>query len=211
MTVRLSDACWSRILTELSAAQVFGHKASSVYELHSFMENAVFQTPANLELKADDWGEAEAFVLPEGTGAAAAAALRLLYPLRFLTSLSVLSVEDCTSLLPLRWLGSIAGVLGPCLTRASRCMEASSVQRVAAILRHHLAPLAPSECLLAARVVPFLESKQLPDPLRNPGVSEAELCGDLEDGIEYWDSRLGARNVEEKRAHLLIIRYVAPS
>ena len=63
MTVRLSDACWSRILTELSAAQVFAHKASSVYELHSFMENAVFQTPANLELKADDWWEAEAFVL----------------------------------------------------------------------------------------------------------------------------------------------------
>ena len=85
------------------------------------------------------------------------------------------------------------------------------MQLVAAILRHHLAPLAPSDCLLAARVVSFLESKQLPDPLRSPGVSGAELCGDLENGIEYWGSHLGARNVEEKRVHLLFIRYVAPS
>ena len=71
LTVRLTDAAWSRILTELLAAQVFAQTANSLDELHTFMKGATIPTPANLGLVAGDWHNAEAFTMPGGTGAAA--------------------------------------------------------------------------------------------------------------------------------------------
>ena len=50
LTVRLTDAAWSRILTELLAAQVFAQTANSLDELHTFMKGATIPTPANLEM-----------------------------------------------------------------------------------------------------------------------------------------------------------------
>ena len=47
--VRLTDAAWSRILTELLAAQVFVQPINSLDELHTLMKDAVVPTPANLE------------------------------------------------------------------------------------------------------------------------------------------------------------------
>ena len=55
LTVRFTDACWSRILTELRDAQVFVNAANSISELHDFMKDAAIPTPANLDLVAGDW------------------------------------------------------------------------------------------------------------------------------------------------------------
>ena len=69
LIVRLTDSAWSRILTELLAAQVFAKPANSLDELHAFMKDAILPTPASLELVAGDWRHAEAFAVPAGTDA----------------------------------------------------------------------------------------------------------------------------------------------
>ena len=43
LTVR-TDACWSRILTELNSAQVFTRTANSIDELHDFLKEANIPT-----------------------------------------------------------------------------------------------------------------------------------------------------------------------
>ena len=60
LTVRLTDAGWSRILTELKAAQIFAKIANSTDELHDAIRDAAIPTPANLDLVAGDWRNAEA-------------------------------------------------------------------------------------------------------------------------------------------------------
>ena len=203
LTVRLTDACWSRVLTELSAAQVFAETSNAIEELHSFLQDANIPTPANLDLVAGDWRHAEAFALPGGGGAAAAAARALLNPIRFLSLIAAPSVEDPAAPLPLGLLGAIIGALGPCLTQAARRVETSTVQLTASTLRLHLAATAPTDGLLAVKVAPFFKAKLLPYQLRGAGVSEVELREELEDGIEYKRSDQGKLAIEEKRIHLL--------
>ena len=203
LTVRLTDAGWSRILTELNSAQVFSKTADSVDELHGLLREANIPTPANLDLVAGDWRNAEAFALPGGASAAAIAARALLTPIRFLSLISAPSVEDPSAPLPLGLLSTIVGALGPCLTQAVRRIETSTVQLTASTLRVHLAATAPTDGLLAVKVAPFFKSKLLPFQLRGFGVNESSLREEFEDGIEYKRSDQGKRAIEEKRIHLL--------
>ena len=210
LTFRLTDACWSRILTELTAAQIFAKTAHSIDELHDAIRDATIPTPANLDLIAGDWRNSEAFALPAGAGAAAVAARARLNPIRFLSLLSVPTVEEPTAPFPFGLLCSIVGALGPCLTQAARRVETSTVQLTAATLRLHLAATAPTDGLLAIKVVPFFKSKLLPFQLRCIGVTEIELREELEDGIEYKRSDQGKLAIEEKRVHLLATGYATP-
>ena len=205
LTLRLHDACWSRILTELKAAQVFSKTFNSVDELHDSLKDATIPTPANLDLVAGDWRNAEAFALPAGNGAAAVAARALLNPIRFLSLLAVPTVEEPAAPLPLGVLCALVGALGPCLTQAARRVETSTVQLTASTLRLHLAATASTDGLLAVKVVPFFKSKLLPFQLRCVGVTETELREELEDGIEYKRSDQGKVAIEEKRIHLLAV------
>lgn len=200
--VRLTDAAWSRILTELLAAQVFAQPINSLDELHTLMKDAVVPTPANLELVAGDWRNAEAFVVPAGAGGAAATARRQLQPLRFLSLLDALAVEEPAAWLPLGLFCTIVASIGPCLTQAARRVETSSVQLTASTLRTHLgSDLADGP--LAMKVASFVKLKMLPYQIRNPGVTEVERREDIEDGIEYKASDQGKQNIEEKRIQLL--------
>ena len=174
------------------------------------MKEANIPTPANLDLVAGDWRDAEAFALPAGGAAAAVAARALLTPIRFLTLLAVPSVEEPAAPLPLGLLCTIIGSLGPCLTQASRRTETSTVQLTTSTLRIHLAATAPTDGLLAVKVAPFFKSKQLPLQLRGCGVTETELREELEDGIEYKRSDQGKRAIEEKRIHLLATGCAVP-
>ena len=97
----------------------------------------------------------------------------------------------------------MVGSLGPCLTQAARRAETATVQLTSATLRLHLAATAPTDGLLAVKIIPFLKAKLLPFQLRSWGVTEAELREDLEDGIEYKRSDQGKLAIEEKRIHLL--------
>ena len=203
LVVRLTDAGWSRILTELQAAQVFATTANSIDELQGFLKEATIPTPANLDVVAGDWRNAEAFAIPGGAGAGAAAARALLAPLRFLSLLAVTAVEEPAAPLPLGLLSIIVGALGPCLTQAARRVETSTVQLTAATLRLHLAATASTDALMAVKVASFFKAKQLPYQLRSVGVTEGELREELEDGIEYKRSDQGRLAIEEKRIHLL--------
>ena len=136
---------------------------------------------------------------------AAVAARARLTPIRFLSLLSVVAVEEAAAPLPLGLLGAVVGALGPCLTQAARRIETATVQLTAATLRLHLAATAPTDGLLAVKVVPFFKSKLLPFQLRSTGVTEVELREELEDGIEYKRSDQGKLAIEEKRIHLLAL------
>jgi hypothetical protein len=210
LIARLTDAAWSRILTELLAAQVFAQPINSLDELHTFMKDVMIPTPANLELVAGDWRNAEAFVVPAGAGGAAVTARRQLQPLRFLSLLDALAVEEPATRLPLGLFCTIVASIGPCLTQAARREETSSVQLTASTLRTHLGP-ALADGPLAMKVASFVKLKMLPYQIRNPGVTEVERREDLEDGIEYKGSDQGKQNIEEKRIHLLGAGYAFAS
>ena len=209
LIVRLTDSAWSRILTELLAAQVFAKPANSLDELHAFMKDAILPTPANLKLVAGDWHHAEAFAVPAGTGAAAVAARRQLEPIRFLSLVNALDVEEPAAPLPLSLFNTIVASVGPCLTQAARRVEASSVQLTASTLRVYLASTACTDVQLAAKVASFVKQKMLPHQIHSPGVSEAERREDLEDGIKYQSSNQGRRSIEEKRIQLLGVGFGA--
>ena len=52
LEVRLTDAAWSRIFTEMEAAQVFSQSFPTVGGLHKATRDAVYPTIANLEVTA---------------------------------------------------------------------------------------------------------------------------------------------------------------
>ena len=66
LVVRLTDAAWTRVVTELKAAGVFAKVVHSVQDLHDELQEATIPNPANLELVAGDWRAAGAFALPGG-------------------------------------------------------------------------------------------------------------------------------------------------
>ena len=76
----------------------------------------------------------------------------------------------------------------------------ATVQLTAATLRLHLAPVAPSDALLAMKTPAFYKAKALPFQLRSHGVTETELRDEFEDGIEYKRSGEGKLAIEVGRA-----------
>ena len=203
LCVRLTDAAWSRLFTEMEAAQVFAQNFPTVDDLHKATRDAVYPNKSSLELVAADWRAAENFTIPAGNAAPAAAARRELTPIRFLSLLDVAHLEEPSAQLPLGLLCGIVGSLGPCLTQAARRRELSTVQLTAATLRLHLAPVAPSDALMANKVASFYKTRLLPLALRATIAGETELREELEDGIEYKLSAEGKLRIEEKRIYFL--------
>lgn len=203
MTVRLTDACWSRILTELMAANILAQAPIDVSSLWDAMATATFPNPAALELVAGDWRATQPFTIPGGAGAVNAALRTALTPIRFLSLITVNAMEVPAAPLPLEGLALLAGALGPCQTQAARRVETSSVQLTASTIRVTLsafgaAALGLSDGQLALRVITFAKNKRLPVQLRPAGVLELELREEFEDGIEYRRSDDGRKAIEEK-------------
>ena len=208
LTVRLHDACWSRIFSELMAADILANMPTDVASLWDAMATATYPTPANLDIVAGDWRAAQAFVIPGGNTVAAVATRAALTPLRFLSLVTVDSMEDAAGSLPLEGLCILIGALGPCQTQASRRVETSSVQLTAATIRMNIPNgQTLSDGQLAVKVIAFVKGKRLPVQLRPAGVGEVELREELEDGIEYRRSDEGRRAIEEKCIFNLGRRY----
>ena len=98
LCVRLTDAAWSRLLTEMDSAQVFTQSFLTVDALHKATRDAIYPNSSNLELVAADWRAAENFTIPAGDAAPAAAARRELTPIRFLSLLDVAHFEEPSGL-----------------------------------------------------------------------------------------------------------------
>ena len=203
LNVRLQDACWSRLFTELTASGLF---ANGSFQTEALFEEAltdlVLVTPANLAITAADWRAGQAFVLPAGAGAVAVAAREAMNAVRFLNLASAASLEVAGSPLPLLPLALVVGMVGSCLTNAIRQQETSAIQLVAGFIRANTLHNA-SDGALASRLKSFVIDNRLPRILRAHGVSEEERQGELEDGYTYNRVAEGRRVVESQRVLLL--------
>ena len=163
-------------------------------------------TPANLELVAADWQGDQAFTIPGGAGAAAVASRALLQPLRFLSLVTVATLEEPAAVCPLELLCTLVGTLGACLTQAARQVEISNVQLASASIRAMQAP-GLSDALLADKVKGILLGYKLPKPYLSQIADATELRDEFDDGCAYHSSVDGCLRVEAKRVMVLGIGY----
>ena len=212
LVARLHDAAWSRVLTELSASSVF--PAGVIYgilaELDDAIRDATLANPANLELGAGDWRNAQAFAIPQGAGAAPQVARQALAPIRFLSLVTIDRLEATSSPQPLMPFAILAGALGPCLTQAERQSETSSVHLMATFISTHLSS-ATTDGARAIKTKDFVMGNRLPRLLLAHGAGEDELRAELEEGREYRADAAGRRSVESRRVLLLDDGYAAAS
>ena len=203
LVLRFEDAFWSRLLTELTAADVFTEAMLDYGSLHEKIAKAVLPNPTNLEIVAADWRAAPAFAVgPGGPGAAGVAARNALARVRFLSLISVTTMEDAAMVCPFDPICTMVGILGACLTQAARQSEVSSVRLSADIFRT-LQPNGLSDGALATKAAAFFPDQRLPFKLWSVGVRSVELRDEFEHGIDYNLSTDGRRRVEERRVLLL--------
>jgi len=177
LTGALTGAAWSRILTEYVASGLLTMHFTKRRELLTAVKALQVNTPGNLALLAGDWLAAiEPFDTPpvvgaaagrgRGRGAAAAVVAVPLIPgpaaLKFVDLASVARLWDPSAHCPLEAFCILAGMLGPCSTRAIRMDAMSFVVTSAEILRANLTKFlgfgaaGASDGALAAQLGPFV-------------------------------------------------------
>ena len=136
LTGSLTGAAWGRILTEYVASGLLNFQFTKRRELLVAVKAVQINTPNNLAILAADWLAIETFdtpavpAVPGGRGrgrgrgavAAVAAVPVVLGPpnLKFIDLASVSRLLDPLASSPLEAFGILAGMLGPCSTRAVR-------------------------------------------------------------------------------------------
>ena len=186
LTLALTGAFWTRLLTEYVASGLLTDPISSRREVLRVITTLTFSTPGHLVILVADVvvNAVESFDTPavpaapaavggrgRGRGAAAVGvpvpaggALPVPGPpsLRFLHLTSRLRLFDPASSRPLLSLAILSGYLGPSLTRAVRSDELSLVRTSAEVLRSNLEtslgvnPGAASDGVLAVRLPAFI-------------------------------------------------------
>jgi hypothetical protein len=161
--------------------------------------------PANLVVGAADLALAPAFHPgPGGGGAAAIRTRAAMANLRFLSLVSVNSLEDEGSALPWRRVARLIGWLGPLGNQAARGDEVGMAQKTARALTEHLGGAAAGDALMADRMVGLLDTAALPAILRPARLTDRELTQDREDSLQYRKGTAEARRpVEERRLGVL--------
>ena len=203
--IRFNGAFWGRVLQELNAAGFF---AAGLFADFRSMQLVLLQlalpNPVNVQIAAGDWALGQDFVMPAGAGAAAAARRLMLAPTRFVSLVNA-SMLEASGDSPLQLMIELMGVLGPCLTQASREQEASTFQVAARELRDAMAGGSSIDGTLAAKLPDFLTARLEPFPnqLRAVTLEENTLLSEFLDILEYSKSKLSKSNVEQKRIILL--------
>lgn len=144
----------------------------------------------------------EAFTLPTGGGAVNVARRAVLAPLQFLDYVNVRMLTTSGSL-PLKRLADLSGYLGACATHAARYAPTGTPAASGNLLSSICGPLALADGLRARNVAKTLDRVLLPSTLRAITLTEEALAGELEDGIAYRSSPMGARNILEHRISCL--------
>ena len=199
---RLSAAFWTRIFDELAASGLFATPMADLRELDRRLETLVITNPVNLEMRAADWDLAQAFVIPAGAGAAAAARRALLNPIRYLSLVNVATLQGPGPLYLQRF-ADLAGYLGGCSTMASREDEAGLSLSSAMELRAFCGVDTLSDGVRARAVPAALDRLRLPALLRALSVGEDDLGQELSDGIRSRSSAEARVAVTEQRILLL--------
>ena len=205
-TLKLSPGFWSRLFSELQRAEV--HVSLEDLETHDLndLDHVVFCAHVDtnaIALRAGDFLPAERFDIP-AVAAVAARGSRSARPaiaavqgpdeLRFLHMSSLTQLVDFNEYAasPFRAVAILAGVMGNCLTAASR-IELATSQPVAAALRAHItsslgisSPV--GDAMLSSHLKSVLLSLHLPDVLRCTEASFANLLDDFIVSINYGRS-----------------------
>ena len=84
MTAALSEAAWTRLLTEYHASSAFVRVHLNLQQWEETLRTLTPVTPANLEIAAGDWRAVPAVTIPSGQNAAAGAARAAAYEVHFL-------------------------------------------------------------------------------------------------------------------------------
>jgi len=205
----LTAAAWDRILGELVASGLLRATFASLQQLHAAIDTLTIATPANLVVGAGDLQLGEPLALPapavggrrRGSAPMAAPALPP----------AVLSFLDLASILELELPGGspwavidrLAGMLGPCLTVASRAQPSSCVQLAAACLAGNIrlsyAVAAGDDHSVAGNLRDYVHANRLPERFQPRGVEWTELRTAARDAFLYGRSVDGRRTVEQSR------------
>ena len=104
-----------------------------------------------------------------------------------LSLVDILSLDDSGADAPWELLALVVGALGACQTQAARQSETAQVQIVSQMFVANNHTFAASDAGLAARVKPFFSelTADFPLDLMAPGVTEVELCEELQDRIQF--------------------------
>ena len=229
IVARFPIAFWVRTLDELTASgledALESEAATTTAEFVRVLEGLTIANPVNLQFTAGDFAACgEAFDTPAvaggrgrgrgralGAGAQAIAAVPGPADIRFLNVSTLLDLEEPGTTCPLGPLCNLIGLLGACLTRASRADERSTVRVVGGLLKSNLvASYGEGDGLLAISLPDHLKSLQLPSIFSAPTSSIATLLSDARDSILYHRNEKGRRDVENGRLHHVRSRCAHP-
>lgn len=218
LTAYLNLAAWQRILEELCVGGLidFLQGAATIQHFWKAMDEVVATNPASLSLLATDWENAEPFDLMAAPGVAAVRAARGVVAVPAVPAVAAdagppvlvfLNMADLTLLEgkgqhhPLETWARVAGMLGPCATRASRNRPLATSNVIARMLSsamaHKFGDL--DDAGKAVNLADFVRSACLPSVLAARTVTEAELRAEARDAFTYHRSEQGRRDVETSR------------
>ena len=214
LAMRLSATTWARILTELEAsglatalnAAVAGGQRATPYLLQQCLDQLIPLNPGELLLHAADFAAAgEEFDAAavaghgrgRGRGAAGAPGVQGPAKLRFLGLVTALDLEEEGATAPLFLLARVSGMLGACLTRASRLDERSTVAVLGEMLRTQLLARGGGAeyGALADAVASYLRSITIPDLFCAGAAGIDDLRIEAKEMMAYHRSLSGRRKL----------------
>ena len=214
IAARFPVTFWLRTLNELTASGLEDALAkdavASTVDYMAVLRALTIVNPLQLQFTAGDLAAAgEEFDTPavagraQGRGRAAVRAVPLVpgpADIRYLSLGNLLDYESPGEDCPLSRLCQLVGMLGVCLTRASRERERAPIRVVGGLLKANLVErYGDGDGILAASLPDYIGTLQLPDLFVTPTSSVGALHAEARDTILYHRSERGQRDVENGR------------
>ena len=214
LTLRLPADCWTRILKELTASglatELVANQCKSTADLDKILEGLKIATPAALLLTVADLATAgEPFDTPAVAGRGQTQGTPAVdgpTHLKFLAELGILDLLRSGESSPFQLVCRLAGMLGPCLTAASRLVPRNTASLVARLMKVHITKihqLGDGDDELLVQMMPdHLHSLTLPVMFRELESSVKIMESEALDTITYQNSPEGRKRIEARRLKL---------
>jgi hypothetical protein len=197
LTIGLTDAAWSRLLTEIRDCGFLSINITIMEQLHAYIKSKV----TTAILGAIDWAPAPPFTAGNSAPARVASS-----NIRYLGLANVAGLEIQTGALaataPWAALCRLVGAIGDVGTQAARMAETSDVQAIASFIRAHGGG-GNTDAALAHNLRSDLLRATLPKVFRAHGATAAELGEEMADSFIYKRSAADRKAVEQKRIDLI--------
>ena len=212
LTIRYPATFWTRILKELTASglatEIVATKCKSLAAFDKILEELTIATPAALLLTVADMAAAgDPFDTPAvgaGRGTAAVPSVDGPPHLRIIAETSVLDLLQSGEKSPFSLICRLAGMLGPCLTAASRLAPRNTATLVARLMKVNLAKMYGDgdDDLLVEMLPDYLKTLTMPAMFRELAPSVKDMEREALDTISYQSSTEGRKRMEAKRLKL---------